>query len=195
MADFPNLAGPATIGSLPARTYYDNLLFGNHPSNATNGSMKDYYTEVSYNQLTVLGQVNTGTTNWYRMPQSSTAYGDGNGGNTTQILIDAVAAANSAGFDFGPLDNDNDGYADAIFVVRADSGRAYASTLNIPTGDVNASGTLSTRDRRHLRRPMTTIEIFAHELAITLGRLICTISMSHPRARSGASAHGFTNGR
>ncbi len=196
--DFPNLTGPATIGSPPlaARTYYENLLFGDHPSNAPNGSLKDYYTEVSYNQLTMTGQVNTGTTNWYRLPQASTAYGDGNGGNITQILIDAVAAANSAGFDFGPLDNDNDGYVDAIFVVRPDGGRAYASSLNIPTGDVNALGNPVYTGRFSVIFGSTTIGIFAHEFGHNLGLpdLYDTDESSEGLGRWSLMAYGNYNG-
>ncbi len=55
-------------------SYFDDLLFGNTPAVAPNGSMADYYSEVSFGQLTITGQVNNGMIQWFRMPELYSYY-------------------------------------------------------------------------------------------------------------------------
>lgn len=124
MADFPDKPGQVQ------RTYFEDLMFGNKPSIAPLGSFADYYSEVSYNQLSITGRVNDGMTNWYRMLQTYSYYtgpGNCNGGcpgtypnNVQKLVEDAVILADATtSIDFGQFDTDNDGFVDALFIVHA----------------------------------------------------------------------------
>jgi immune inhibitor A len=156
MADFSDKVGQ--VQSI----YFNDLMFGSHPSVAPLGSFSDYYTEVSYGQFTITGQINDGVTNWYRMPQTYSYYVNNQKGlgeypqNTVRLVEDAVATARTAGLNFGPFDNDNDGYVDAIFIVHAGQGSQFTNctcdiqshylpfddrkAIDIDTGSVNGRG-------------------------------------------------------
>lgn len=176
MIDFPDKPGQST------QSYFNTLLFGNHPSNAPLGSMKDFYNEVSYGQLTVSGQVNNGTVNWYRMPHSYSSYING----SYSLLSDAILTATSAGFDFGPYDQDNDGYVDAIILIHAGTGQENTgcscdiwSHMGIDTS-INTSGIDSLGQSVYTGRfavvpewwgsvGYMTIGVIAHEFGHILG--------------------------
>ncbi|MEI6423145.1 MAG: M6 family metalloprotease domain-containing protein, partial [Lentisphaerota bacterium] len=88
------------------------------------GSVKDYYKEVSYNKLTVDSVV----TNWIQLPQNQAYYGaDGTSKDTNwrQMIIDAVNAAEAAGFDFSQGDSDSDGWVDCLTVIHSGYGQEY----------------------------------------------------------------------
>jgi M6 family metalloprotease-like protein len=93
--------------------------------------MRDYFTEVSYGQLTMTGAV----TVWLRMPQTYAYYVHGEYGfgaypkNAQKLTEDAVLAADSL-VDFSQYDNNGDGYVDALFIVHAGPGAEA-------TGDTN----------------------------------------------------------
>lgn len=137
MVDFPDAPGTTDP------EHYRQLLFGDQPPNVPHGSFKDYFKEVSYNQLIATGQVNNEAVKWYRLPHDSSYYGNINmtEGNLANLLPDAVAAARDAGFDFGPFDTDNDGFVDAIFIIRTKGAGSFAaSSLPHSTGGTNAKG-------------------------------------------------------
>ncbi|MCL4416885.1 MAG: immune inhibitor A, partial [Actinobacteria bacterium] len=82
----------------PQAAHYTDLLF----SSATypTGSMRDYYKEVSYNNLDIQGTVYAQAgVNWYRMPQTYTYYVNGQSGlgnypqNAQKLVEDAVLSA------------------------------------------------------------------------------------------------------
>ncbi|QKV72714.1 M6 family metalloprotease domain-containing protein [Amycolatopsis sp. Hca4] len=90
-----------------------------------NGSVKEYYREVTNGLVDIDGDV-VGT---YRMPQPLTWYANGNFGigrptGTTRardLARDAAVAADPA-VDFGPYDNDGNGFVDAFVIVHAGRG-------------------------------------------------------------------------
>ncbi|MEM3342451.1 MAG: M6 family metalloprotease domain-containing protein, partial [Thermoplasmata archaeon] len=105
LVDFPDLPGRREV------SYFNNLLFGN------NGSMKKYYEEVSYGNLTIEGEV--AGNKWYRLANSHRWYGedeetfygpniDSRNTQRYQIAIDALKAADRD-IDFSIYDKNRDG--------------------------------------------------------------------------------------
>jgi len=96
------------------------------------GSVKEYYSEVTNGLITLDGTV----VGPYRMPQTLAWYannGSGIGKNGTAfrsptMAHDAAAAADAA-VNFGPYDNDGNGYVDAFIVVHAGSGAEETGSL------------------------------------------------------------------
>ncbi|MFC1981563.1 immune inhibitor A domain-containing protein, partial [Chloroflexota bacterium] len=76
----------------------DDMLFssGTYPT----GSMRDFYKEISYNNLDVIGTVTGANGGWYRVPHPKTYYTDGNYGfgdhpyNAQKLVEDAIDLAN-----------------------------------------------------------------------------------------------------
>jgi M6 family metalloprotease-like protein len=97
-------------------------------------SLRDYYREVSYNQLAVAGTVN----GWYTAPQGHDYYGWDAGSEFEQKdwrvgdLVRAVAeSADASGFDFAPYDTDGDCKVDIFAVVH--QGTDQADSNGSPT--------------------------------------------------------------
>lgn len=155
------------------RLAYEQLLFGAHPS----GSMRDYYLEVSYSNLTLEGDV----VGWLRMPQSYDYYVAGQYGagtyprNAQKLVEDAVAAADPV-VDFSRYDNDGDGYVDGLFVVHAGPGREETGNNNhihshkwdLSSGQ-NAPGPYLTDDGVYVDPYSTEPEEFENGSLITIG--------------------------
>lgn len=106
----------------------DRLLSSN------SGSMRDFYREISYNKLEVVGTVSGANGGWYRAPKEKAYYTNGNYGfgyyprNVQKLVEDAIDLANPF-INFADYDNDGDGIVDALVVIAAGSGAEV-------TGDV-----------------------------------------------------------
>ena len=87
------------------------------------GSVKEYFADVSGGRIDIQGEV----VGPYRMPQTIAAYAGADNGvqaatpNARTLANDALTAANPH-LDFGPYDNDGNGYVDAFIVVHAGRG-------------------------------------------------------------------------
>lgn len=87
------------------------------------GSVREYFAEVSDNLVDLTGQV----VGPYRLPRSLATYAGGGSGidnpepNARTMARDAAQLAN-ADVDFGPFDNDGNGFVDAFIVVHAGPG-------------------------------------------------------------------------
>ncbi len=99
--DFSDMPAEKTTG------YFESLVFG------SSNSLKKYYEEVSYGQLTISGSI-AGST-WVRAPHSHDWYGDevsegddDENGPAWKIAKDAINAAN-AYVDFSSFDSNSDG--------------------------------------------------------------------------------------
>jgi M6 family metalloprotease-like protein len=110
------------------RESYDSLCneSGYHFDGAK-GSVRDFYLENSYDQLTIDFVV----ANWVRLPHEESWYGDNANesegeGRSRQMVIDAINAASAAGFDFSQGDGDEDGYIDLLHVFHS----GYAEDFN-----------------------------------------------------------------
>jgi len=107
---------------------FDSILFSTDGVNPT-GSMTEYYSENSYGNIVILGDVR----GWYRMPQSYSYYVDDRAGigsvypqNSRGLARDAVNAAEADGVDFSRYDtygaNGPDGEIDGLMIVHAGPG-------------------------------------------------------------------------
>lgn len=122
--------------AVTAQAHYNNLLFS--VGTYATGSMRDYYREVSYNKLDVIGAVsgNGGpTAGWYRASKSKAYYTNNNYGlgaypqNAQKLVEELVDAANPY-VDFSQYDNDGDGIVDALIVIAAGSGAEETGNKN-----------------------------------------------------------------
>jgi immune inhibitor A len=100
-----------------------------------NGSVKEYYREVTNGLVDITGEV----VGPLRMPQTLAWYANGNFGigrpsGTTRArdLAHDAAVAADPGVNFGPYDNDGNGFVDAFIIVHA--GRGGEETGN--SGDI-----------------------------------------------------------
>ena len=120
LVEYPDDTATYTVAN------FDNLMNQNN-YNGT-GSFNDYYNEVSY------GQFNSITTiaGWYTATNNHDYYGYNNGyGVAEELVIETIAAAEAAGFDFSPFDNDGDGYVDVVNIVHAGAGAEEGDLTNI----------------------------------------------------------------
>lgn len=96
-----------------------------------NGSVKEYFTEVTHNLVNITGEV----VGPYRLPQTLATYANGASGigsaspNARNMARDAAVAADPD-VNFGPYDNDGDGFVDAFIVIHAGPGGEVTGSPN-----------------------------------------------------------------
>jgi immune inhibitor A len=109
--------------------HFRDLFFskGKVPS----GSVREYFSEVSDNLITITGEV----VGPYRLPRTLAAYAGGGSGtdnpepNARTMARDAAGLANPD-VDFGPFDNDGNGFVDAFIVIHAGPGAEETGSAN-----------------------------------------------------------------
>jgi immune inhibitor A len=95
------------------------------------GSVREYYAEVSGGLITISGEV----VGPYRLPRTLAAYAGGGSGtdnpapNARTMARDAAQLANPD-VDFGPFDNDGNGFVDAFIVIHAGPGAEETGSGN-----------------------------------------------------------------
>jgi len=119
-------AAASTVSSSYGRvavSEYTNLFNQvGHTADGAVGSVRDYYSEVSYGKLTVESVV----FKWVLLPKSEAYYGaDGIylDANWEEMISDAINAADSAGLDFSQGDSDGDGWVDCLTVIHSGHGQ------------------------------------------------------------------------
>jgi hypothetical protein len=101
---------------------FDSLLFGQHQ-----GTLHNYYEQVSYGSLTLVTVNMPSALGWERAPHPYSYYVDGQNGfgnyprNAQRLAEDAVQLVNPV-VDFSQYDNDGDGYVDALFIIHTGPG-------------------------------------------------------------------------
>ncbi|HET6520981.1 MAG TPA: M6 family metalloprotease domain-containing protein [Geminicoccaceae bacterium] len=104
-----------------SRQHFQELFFSTGV--LPNGSVREYFTEVTNGLITIAGEV----VGPYRLPRTMAAYANGESGtgtilpNARTMARDAAIAANPD-VNFGLYDNDGDGFVDAFIVVHAGPG-------------------------------------------------------------------------
>lgn len=114
----------ASYGRTAVSEYTNLFNQVGHTSDGAVGSVQDYYTQVSYGKLTVDSIV----TPWVRLPKDESYYGANVSGNDTkpkQMVIDAIDAADAAGFNFSQGDSDGDGWVDCLTIIHSGHGEEY----------------------------------------------------------------------
>lgn len=103
------------------KQHFENLFFST--GILTNGSVKEYFADVTNDTVNIIGDV----VGPYTLPQTIVEYANGESGtgtalpNARTMARDAAVNANPD-VDFGPYDNDGDGFVDAFVVIHAGSG-------------------------------------------------------------------------
>lgn len=113
LVNFNNTATTYSAGQ------FDTLLFG-----TGNNSMKDYYEEVSYGAFTVSAGPG-GVVGWYTAANTHNYYGTNSAGFDAfpgTLVREAVAAADAAGFNFAPYDQNGDCVVDVVNIVHQGTG-------------------------------------------------------------------------
>ncbi len=111
--------------------HFDELFFSTGV--VAGGSVREYFDEVTNGLVTLTGQV----VGPYRMPRTLADYANGASGtgtaapNARTMARDAVLAADPH-VNFGPYDNDGNGFVDAFVVVHAGQGAEVTGS----TGDI-----------------------------------------------------------
>jgi immune inhibitor A len=130
------------------KQHFQDLFFSTNV--LPHGSVRDYYREVSNNLIDITGEV----VGPYKLPLKLKDYAHGESGtgnvlpNARTMAKDAAVAANPD-VNFGPYDNDGNGFVDAFIVIHA--GRGAEETLSaddiwshkwlLPGGSYNADNT------------------------------------------------------
>jgi immune inhibitor A len=120
------------LASTYSRASFDSMAFNGWPT----GTMDDYYTEISYGNLTLSGQA----IGWYTAANTRKYYGNSQKGwgsyprNAARLVEEAVDAAETAGCDFSQYDNDGDGMAESIIVVHSGQG----AETSLDTNDIQS---------------------------------------------------------
>lgn len=162
------------------RDEFDDMM--NEPNYNSTGSFKDFFLASSFNQLTL----NTDVFGWYTAANNYTYYADDNGRIVARELgREAIDAAEAAGVDFSPYDNDMDGNLDGIIFVHAGPGAEEGSITNLYIWshrsrlshdgyDVTYDGVhiddyMFNPERRNSNTRMVGVGVFCHEFGHGLG--------------------------
>ncbi|MHA1785676.1 MAG: M6 family metalloprotease domain-containing protein [Candidatus Helarchaeota archaeon] len=123
MVDFSDQVGSNT------KTFYESMLFG-----GIDGSLNDYYSEISYNKFTLSGEV--AGNGWYRSSHTMVYYGaddvsghDNLNGPIYELAREAAILADDD-VDFSQYDKDGDGVVDHLIFVHAGDSQATSGVAN-----------------------------------------------------------------
>ena len=156
------------------------------------GSVREYYQEVTNGLVQLQGQV----VGPYRMPNTLAHYANGSSGlgaapNARDMARDAVIAADAA-VNFGPFDNDGNGFVDAFIVIhagpggevtRATSGRTSGS-CRVPR--MPRTGSRSTATSRCLRTRRSASVPTSSAISCSASRTCTTRTTRRPGSATGA---------
>ena len=173
LVDFSDGAATQTQG------HYNDMLFS-LGSYAT-GSMADFYREISYNKVTITGQVQGAggpTAGWFRAPRPKSYYANNNFGfgdypQNAQKLVEDVLDMAAPYVNFADYDNDGDGVVDALMVVAAGTGAEVTGNKNdiwSHKWEINPKTYNGVQIRAYNMQPEDgRVGVFSHEL----GHLLC----------------------
>ena len=105
--------------------FFDNLIFSQESN-----SMRDYYREISYENLDIIPIDLPSDIGWLRAPQTYAYYVDFQHGlgyypyNSQKLVEDLVGLVDSV-VDLSLYDNDSDGFVDAVVVIHSGTGAEF----------------------------------------------------------------------
>jgi M6 family metalloprotease-like protein len=109
----------------PQQDYNDLFNQVGYTADGAAGSVKDYYNEISYNELTVQSTVVEAVT----LDNGYAYYGANVGGSDVrprEMVQQALAKLEARGFDFSTMDGDSDGWVDGLTIIHAGGGEEYS---------------------------------------------------------------------
>ncbi|MEZ5358091.1 MAG: M6 family metalloprotease domain-containing protein [Candidatus Zixiibacteriota bacterium] len=157
---------------------YEDMMFSTGV--VPTGSLVEYYQEVSYGAFTPAGTVSV----WITAPHPYSYYTDGDYGmggypNNSQGLLEDCVDILDPFLDFSQFDNDNDGFAEGIFLVHAGPGAEETGSVDdiwshawyhdYETEDGVWTGRYSTEPEEFMDGSMIAIGVFCHEYGHVLG--------------------------
>lgn len=100
-----------------------------YSSDGADGSVRDYYDEISYNSLTIQSTVVEPVTvdSGYFYYGEDFPFVDA---NLREMVTEALDALETRGFDFSTMDNDGDGWVDGLTFIHAGGGQEYTGNSN-----------------------------------------------------------------
>lgn len=109
--------------------HFDDLFFSEGV--LPNGSVREYFTDVTNGLVELAGQV----VGPYRLPQDMADYANGESAigdalPNARVMAEDAAIAADPDINFGPYDNDGNGFVDAFVVVHAGSGAEETGALS-----------------------------------------------------------------
>ena len=120
LVDFPDKAAPVTVSEVE-----DWLNKEGFNRDGCNGSVRDYYLDVSNGQLDLTNEVY----GWYRAKHPKSWYESLQGYTGSDSLMKEVFAYFDPMVDFSRYDNDKDGTTEAINIVYAGAGQTWGQGL------------------------------------------------------------------
>jgi immune inhibitor A len=115
-------------------SFFDSLVFA--APVAGRGSVRDYFSEVSYGQVDIVMVNAPSALGWVRAPQTNSYYTYGGYGtdapypNNCQKLAEDIVDAVSGVVNFANYDNNGDGECEPIMIVHAGPGAEYTGSVN-----------------------------------------------------------------
>jgi M6 family metalloprotease-like protein len=115
-------------------SYFDTLLFAAPVTGR--GSLKDYFSEVSYGAVDIVTVNLPSSTGWKRAPNTLAYYDnnnyctDGSYPNNCQKLAEDLIDAVSSVVDFSQYDNDGDGSTEPILIVHSGPGAEFTGNTS-----------------------------------------------------------------
>lgn len=120
LVDFSDKPAPVTVSEVE-----DWLNKEGFNRDGCNGSVRDYYLDVSNGQLDLTNEVY----GWYRAKHPKSWYENLNGYSGSDSLMKEVFAYFDSQVDFSRYDNDKDGTTEAINIVYAGAGETWGQGL------------------------------------------------------------------
>ncbi len=122
--------------AVTTQDHFNQMFFslGEYPT----GSLRDYYKEISYNKLDIIGTVNGNagiTVGWYSAPNPKSFYtnnqfGIGEYPQNSQKLVEELVDLADIYINFSEYDNDGDGIVDTLIVIAAGSAGEVTGNKN-----------------------------------------------------------------
>lgn len=159
--------------------FVDLMNTQNYNLNGAEGSVKDYFAEISYNQFTLQTDV---APHIYTANNDMAYYGAPNGSShdirAIDLMREAIEKAN-ADVDYTQYDNDGDGTVDGVYIIYAGLGEASSGVANTiwPHADGITGLTLdgkaitkySCSNELNTNGSLTSIGVICHEFGHVCG--------------------------
>ena len=114
-------------------TFFDSLLF--EAPKTGRGSVRDYFSEISYGQIDIVSVDLPSTIGWKRADNllsyySNSSYCTGSYPRNCQYLAEQLVDQVNNVVNFADYDNDDDGYVDNFMIIHAGRGAEYSGNYN-----------------------------------------------------------------
>jgi M6 family metalloprotease-like protein len=157
LVDFPDQASPFPIADVK-----DWLNLKGFNKTGCNGSVRDYYADVSNGKLDFQNEVY----GFYRAKNPKTYYDGGSGQQRATELLNEMIAYFDPLVDFSKFDNDKDGKTESISIVYAGVGKTWGQGIWPHAGGLNRNldGVTAGRYMMTDLGNRFTLYVFAHEV-------------------------------